>query len=305
MLTAQLDNQGTVAVPYALTINKASAAHLNSGAINVTGGNLTLTQTGTTPSLTNTGTITLSPSRVLSVSGGTLDLTAGLLDGPTGTLSTNGTTVAFTTTATVRPRLTLAASTVPGTFTVPVGDSLTLTGGSPTMTLVNNGLLVLQDAMTLNGSLTTGVGSTISVRSNALVGSSTVTIPNGFTNNGLIELTTADAGYTTTLAVTTGTLTNAATGTITTLAGAGGARVLTAPLLDNFGVINVNMSLTSNGAIDQRNALTIASTRTHTITGLLRLLAGTTTVNGTLIKSGGCTNLGGVITGGGTGATCP
>lgn len=52
--------------------------------------------------------------------------------------------------------------------------------------------------------------------------------------------------------VTTGTLVNAAGGTITAVASAvGGGRTLTATLLDNFGTLNVSQSLSANTAIDQ------------------------------------------------------
>ncbi len=147
----------------------------------------------------------------------------------------------------------------------------------------NNGLLLAEGTTTLNGTLTAGVGSVLRVRGSGAYGAALLTLPGAFTHTGAIELTSIDAGYNATLAVTTGTLTNAAAGTITALAGLGGARTLAA-------------------ALDQFGALTIAAPRTLTISGLLQLFAGsTTTVNGTLIKSGGCTYFGGTI----TGATCP
>ena len=51
-LTAQLDNLGTLNVGLPLTINRGSADHRNLGTINVTGGDLTLAQSGTTPLFT-------------------------------------------------------------------------------------------------------------------------------------------------------------------------------------------------------------------------------------------------------------
>ena len=60
-LNAQLDNQGTLTVSggQGLAIARASSAHTNGGTIDLTGGNLTLTQSGTTPSITNTGTVAI------------------------------------------------------------------------------------------------------------------------------------------------------------------------------------------------------------------------------------------------------
>src|SRR5438477_13074771 len=60
-IAAQLDNQSTLTIgdPQGLTFGRAGAVSTNSGTIAVTTGSLTLNQSGTTPSFTNTGTITL------------------------------------------------------------------------------------------------------------------------------------------------------------------------------------------------------------------------------------------------------
>ena len=88
--------------------------------------------------------------------------------------------------------------------------------------------------------------------------------------------------------------------------GPGGGRTLAASLLDNFGTLSANFGLTANTAIDQRGIATVAAARTLTVSGLLRLFTGsTTTVNGTLTRTGGCTNAGGTIVGSGTYAACP
>jgi hypothetical protein len=52
---------------------------------------------------------------------------------------------------------------------------------------------------------------------------------------------------------------------------------------------------------------TMGQTNLFTVTGMLSLFpSSTTTINGTLVKTGGCTNLGGaIINGTGTGASCP
>ncbi len=55
LLTAEVDNRGTIQIDSTLTIDGPEADHLNSGTINVAGGNLTINQSGNDPGLTNTG----------------------------------------------------------------------------------------------------------------------------------------------------------------------------------------------------------------------------------------------------------
>ena len=285
-LAAELNNQGTVTVAGPLVLARASAAHVNSGTIAVTGAsNLTVTQTGAGASFTNLGAIPLGTSRFLTVTGGTLDLTAGTVSGYAGTLSTAGTTLLLTTPAPARTRLALATTTMPGAFTIPAGDSLRLvTGTFAAPTLVNDGTLVVEDAVTVTSTLTTGAGSTLLVRGSTAYGAGTLTVPTGFTNTGTIDLTSVGIGYTAQLTVTAGTLVNASTGTLLASVGAGGTRTLAAPV-------------TSSGA------LTVASGASLTITGLLQLLDGSvTTASGTLTKSGGCTQSGSITL---IGTSCP
>ncbi len=110
------------------------------------------------------------------------------------------------------------------------------------------------------------------------------------------------------LAVPSGTLTNGSIGTIASLPGNGGARTLNA-LVDNLGSMTISTSTTLAGILEQRNLLTVNSPATFTVSGAMRIWSGSvTTINpgATLVKSGGCTNMGGgTIGGGGTGATCP
>ena len=70
-IQAELDNQGTVTIDTAADINKASAAHLNSGLIDVND-DLIVAQSGTTPTFTSSGTIDIAAGKTLTVSAGTL-----------------------------------------------------------------------------------------------------------------------------------------------------------------------------------------------------------------------------------------
>src|SRR5205085_2644071 len=69
-----------------------------------------------------------------------------------------------------------------------------------------------------------------------------MSIGNGFTSNGSIELTSADSAHDATLTVSTGTLTNASGRTLSALAGTGGNRTLAAQL-SNSGTLSVNAPL--------------------------------------------------------------
>jgi hypothetical protein len=68
-----------------LNITKASADHVNSGTVSVSGNNLSITQSGTTPSFTNCGTITVASSRTLT------STTGSFINGAGGTLTGVGT----------------------------------------------------------------------------------------------------------------------------------------------------------------------------------------------------------------------
>jgi predicted RNA-binding protein len=303
ILGVQLDNQGLVTVSAPTTLTRLDADHLNSGTIDVAGANLTITQTGTTPSFSNTGSIPLTAARTLSVSGGTLDLTGGTVSGYSSTLATSSTTLIFTV-PDARTRLALGASTaIPSAFTVPAGDSLRLiTGTFAAPTLQNDGTLIIEDAVTVSSAITTGASpSRILVRSTAAFGTGALTVLNGFTNTSLIELNSVASGSTSTLNVTNGTLLNASTGIILTAPGAGGARTLGVQL-DNQGIVQVNAATTlakadadhvNSGTIDVAGAnLTITQTGTTPTfaNGGAILLAATrqlAAIGGTFDLSGG------------------
>ncbi|HEX9632270.1 MAG TPA: hypothetical protein VGA02_07370, partial [Gemmatimonadales bacterium] len=92
VLAAALDNQGTVDIQGsgALTLNAASAAHVNTGLVQLTGGNLLVTQTGTSPSFAHSGGQLIVPSaRTLTITGGAFAYQAGTLEG-LGTLALTG-----------------------------------------------------------------------------------------------------------------------------------------------------------------------------------------------------------------------
>ena len=293
-LAAQLDNRGTLLLTHPLTLSKASAAHLNSGTIALTTQNLTVTQSGTTPSFTNTGSITLASGRLLTVSGGALNLSAGTLAGDAAA-ALSLTNVALTmNTANVTSRVDFGTGTtlaVP--LNIPVGDSLRVNGGTIAGAGVNvAGTLYSLASFTITAPLTTATTGVIDLQSTSL------TTTQNWTNNGILKLSSNNGGLNTSVLMAGATLTNAATGTIEGLFGAGGGRVLTVGTLDNLGTLNVNAALTLGGILQQRGAFTVPATRVQTVNTLNLQPGSNTSVLGTLNVTT-CNKLGGTIGGGG------
>jgi hypothetical protein len=249
-IAAQLDNQGTLSMGIGLTLIKASAAHSNSGTINISGGDLTLTQSGTTPSFTNTGALPIASGRRIAMSSGTFNLNGGTIGGAGSTFATSSATVVNLGIglSTANVGLDLATCTVngPGTLTNAAGQTLPIRGCTINAPFDNLGVLVAHGSDAFNGALTTHDGSTLRIEGDATSGGATLTSAASFTNNGNIELTNASAGQGAIVAVTSGTLVNAANDTIKVLAGLGaGATARTiAAQLDNHGVISVGTPLT-------------------------------------------------------------
>lgn len=158
-------------------------------------------------------------------------------------------------------------------------------GGSVAQAIGNSGTLTVNPGSTsLNGALSNAVGATLRVSGTST--GATCVVANGFTNDGAIELTSSGNGGAT-LSVTAGTLTNSVSGTITSLAGVGGARTLAAAL-DNQGLITIERATTSNKAsVSHLNSGTInlttgnytvviSTARSFTTTGTINVQTGRT-----------------------------
>lgn len=312
-LAAPLDNRGTVTVGTALTLSRSSADHLNSGTITATAANFSITQTGTTPTFTNTGTMTIGSGRTLAVSAGGF-VQAGILEGG-GTVTLTGTTLTLTRGwSTANARLRAASSVIngPDTLTNAAAQTLELLSSTVNAPLVNAGTLVASGNSNFNGAVTTAVGSLLRVAQlDACCGTALLTVANGFTNRGTLELSNgAAANYAAQLTMSAGTLVNAPGATITATAGqtAGGARTL-AVELDNQGTVTPEVPLTlargssaahrNSGTINVTTAnLTISqtfATSSFTNTGSIAVAAGRT-----LALSTGTFSQQGTLAGGGT-----
>ena len=296
-LNAQFDNQGTITVAQALTTNKASVAHTNSGTINLTTGDWTIVISGTTPSFTTSGTVSVGAGRLLTLQGGvvggagqnfnynggsfggagtiallnsTLNLN-GTLSSSLATLTTTNSTLAGPSAYIINTGTTIAFSsaTVSAPITVQGSATWRLTNCDVTGALDNSGTVEWLGANTSSGPVTTQSGSILRILASSSANAS-VTYATGFTNTATIELTATGAATASTLTVTSGTLVNAPTGVIRSMVGSAGSRNLNAKL-DNQGTITVEQNLTTNKA-------SVA----HTNSGTVNL----TTGNWTIVISG-------------------
>ncbi len=288
-LAFELNNQGVVTTNINTTLGRASAAQLNTGTINVNAGTLVVSQSGTAPTFTNAGVVALAGASVLNITGGSADVTSGSITGYAGTLSTTGTTSLLLSSSNLQPRVSPSAgTTLPQVVTIGASDSLRIAAGTfaPTA-LINSGTLVLEGTTTLNTAVTSNPGSLILARGDGSYGNAVITVSNGFTLGGTLRLTSEDAGYNEVVNFGTNTLTIAAGGLLTFDAGSSGGRTLTAGLIDNSGTVTVNLNTTVNANVEQRNQLTVGSTRTLTINGALTLFTGSNSVatGGTLNRT--------------------
>ncbi len=253
-LSAQLDNQGTIQVSGFLDLGQPSATDLNSGSIilngAVPGTTVTLTQSGATASFTNSGTWTVSNVDLVinQVSATAVFTNSGSL-----TISGSGLS------ATINGgRFEPAGGTLTGSFVLnnvvlgsgalSVGAVVALNGGyqPADATLINQGTLtIFSGTVTLDGSLNNAASATLRLLPGGGGLTATLVVTNGFTNDGLIDLTSQSIAVDTTLSIPAGTLTNASDGTILASQGSGGNRILAAQL-DNQGTITISEPLILN-----------------------------------------------------------
>ena len=242
-LAAALDNRGLVDVQTPLTVNQASAAHVNSGTVAVTGGNLTVTQTGTAPSLTSTGTITVSAGRTLTITGGAWATGGSVLNGAGAVALTN---VAWDLGAgyTV-DSLVVSASTgsVSGTGTLTNRSDVTLLSVPVGVGVANVGTLRLRGPTALNGAVANAAGAELRVEATSV--NAAVTTAGGWTNYGTVRLTHAGGGGGQSAQLTIpGTLVNDTGAVLLVEPGVGGGPRALSGALVNRGLVQVQTALT-------------------------------------------------------------
>ncbi len=249
-LDAELDNQGVITVPVQLSLVRGGAAHRNSGAIHVTGGDLSVSAFGASGSFTNTGTITIAAGRTLFFRDGQFNYNDGSITGP-GTFAVQYGSAVLNlgidlSTAVVGFTADGATVNGPGTLINAAGRTMVLAYATVNAPLVNQGTLVFASGLaSVNGSFLTAIGSTLRVEVTLDFALASLTVLNGFTNYGTIELVnTLPTSQPATLAVTNGTLVNAEGATLDARPGPNLVnRVLNAQL-DNRGTLRVRHPLT-------------------------------------------------------------
>jgi hypothetical protein len=299
----------------------------NYGAIELISADTSRTATLTIPSLRNSGTIDIASRCTLTINGGTFHPQPGTVTG-TGTLILSSATLNLATDFSTVLTLTLSSATVNGPGTLISGRSLTMTSSTVNAPLVNQGTLVAWRSCALNGPFTTAAGSTVRILGETFnlftTGNAVLTVENGFTNNGTIELSESSAivfGYRhdVRLIVKNGPLLNAAGASLRVLPIPNtnppqqGGRTLDAQL-DNQGtllvaapltIINDGRTFRNRGTInlaDGRSLTVSGSTGAFTNTGDVTVSSGSTfTVSGHYTQTGGSTTLlGGTLTASGT-----
>jgi hypothetical protein len=208
-------------------------------------------------SLTNTGTIRLDTLSVrfgaaLSYDGGTLD--AGYIDlhGSQNVLHLG---IDFTNTG----ALSLESTTVDGPGTLRNLGRVTIRGRSSIQSITNGEVGVMP------------IGQwDITIVGDSSWGSATLSVPNGVTNYGTIELTSESSPHDATLVVLSGSLANEPQGVISTLAGTGGARTIIAQIV-NHGT----MHLEPGTVLEAPPGLSV----THSNSGVIDVSGGDLTVN--------------------------
>ena len=195
-----------------------SAHLLNNGVVNLKVGTVFFRSTGV---YTNNGTINIPSLSSLTISG-----LSQVFNQEAGTLAIDG---AFSMSGATT--LNFNGGEITGT-PVLSGSSLNIGAGG-----TSPAAFVMRGTSTLNGNIS--VGQRVVVQSGINGANATLTAATGFTNSGDITLESTQKPGLATLRVSSGTLTNAATGVINVNTGAGGARIISAHLLNN-GVVNLN-----------------------------------------------------------------
>ncbi len=248
---APLDNQGELIISQGFYIDKEDAAHTNSGTIHVQeGGTLYLTQTGSDPSFTSSGSLAVDTLAALSVTGGDFSHTPGtfslvgtfsaknsavitfsdpivsqnVIDIQYSTLHCESTFINRSNFNLLYSTMTCAGdidnqnsmnirnSTVSSDGTLTNSGTLTVFTGIIDMDLVNDDYIAFTNICSVNGSLTTTADSRINI--NCTTTYNEITIANGFTNHGLIYYTNSGTTSLGTIDMGNDTLLNAPDGTI-------------------------------------------------------------------------------------------
>jgi hypothetical protein len=250
VLAAQLDNRGTLRIERVLSLNKAGAQHVNTGTIEVVGGNFVITQSGEGASFNHSGTIDLSADGTLTVSSGIFNHTAGSITGAGSTVHFTGGTANLTPaleTAQLNLNVTNATLNGPGKITIAVGRTATLHGATINADLENRGTLRVTNSSTIaSTTFTNSSAASLRILGNSTIGHVMLTVSNGFTNHGEIELGNSAHVWRGDLTVTNGTLVNEGTIVSRSTTPTNDHINVLAAQLDNRGTLRIERVLSLN-----------------------------------------------------------
>ena len=223
---------------------------------------------GRIPNTTDTVTITLDGIYTVDVDA-TTTVYALEVGGTTGTQTLSigaGQTLTVDSAATIGSMgaLSMISGTLDGsgTLTAVSGASVVIENSTIETQVSNNSSLVALGATTnINGTYVSGPGSVLRVEG-TFPSNSTLTIANGFVNNGVIELTSSSISRSSRLNVTNGTLVNAAGGVLDCLLGANSTVCYMDAELDNQGSMTIARMLRMN-----MNGAAHSNSGTITLTG--------------------------------------
>ena len=239
-INAQFDNQSgaTLLVNQGVTINRTGASS-TVGPITANAG-LTIAQSGTGASFTNTGSVSIASGQSLTVSNGQFIPSAGALSG-----------------AVTLTGVTLGSGTLPSTVTTTLNNTTQAASAS----LTNLGTIVAIGNATFNGSFTNAAGGVVEIQSSSTANNVTLTANSGLTNAGTVDLTNTfnNAGFGSTLTVTGGALVNQSGATLSTSVGMGGVRTINAQFDNQSGatlLVNQGVTINSTGASSNEGTIT-------------------------------------------------
>ncbi|MBF0623169.1 MAG: hypothetical protein HQL54_14725, partial [Magnetococcales bacterium] len=148
-LDGALENEGTINLNAASTLQGSGVSHSNSGTINVNSGTWTIDLSGSA-TFTNSGTIAIASGQSVDVNSGTFTNASGGIISGSGTLDTSGSTLIN--------NGTISAGQSPGLLTI-TGDLVMTDSAALQLELageeagISYDLLVIQGALTLAGTL--------------------------------------------------------------------------------------------------------------------------------------------------------
>jgi hypothetical protein len=257
----------------------STAQFVNYGQLSVAA-DTTVSRLGSGQTLTNSGTIQIDSNRTLSVNMPTR-IDGGAVTGG-GHLTVSSITLNAKVT-TALASLTLGGLSGTGEWTIPAGmTARTNANTNLQAAIINYGTMIIRGSCSLGAGYVSQPGSVLRIQGESGIGPASLQTTAAFTNQSVIELTSATSSNNATLVVGASPFVNKSGGTIKSLAGAGGTRTVNVQFAGSFSnqgaIALVDAGLTVSGqplvndgviAIAAGTTLTTSSTVTNSATGII------------------------------------